>query len=230
MNSSTELELRANGNSVMVVDHAGDLLFDVTLSIAEVRIVSALFAQNGNVIEKEQLISIGWSGKPVSSSALTVAISNIRSALKKAGIEIKNIPRLGYVMNLASAHPAQVDTTQVINNEDNNELSIVLVHDDELHDERQVTTVDIKTGALSYFMRWQVKSSIRSIMRVFLLSTAVAFFISMLAAYLYEASPTVCVPEQDRIVCTSDDPDFHFSNMSIEFDIESFIHHAFEES
>lgn len=94
MNSSTELELRANGNSVMVVDHAGDLLFDVTLSIAEVRIVSALFAQNGNVIEKEQLISIGWSGKPVSSSALTVAISNIRSALKKAGIEIKNIPRL----------------------------------------------------------------------------------------------------------------------------------------
>lgn len=141
MNSSTELELRANGNSVMVVDHAGDLLFDVTLSIAEVRIVSALFAQNGNVIEKEQLISIGWSGKPVSSSALTVAISNIRSALKKAGIEIKNIPRLGYVMNLASAHPAQVDTTQVINDEDNNEVSIVLVHDDERHDERQVVQI-----------------------------------------------------------------------------------------
>ncbi len=229
MNSSTELELRANGNSVMVVDHAGDLLFDVTLSIAEVRIVSALFAQNGNVIEKEQLISIGWSGKPVSSSALTVAISNIRSALKKAGIEIKNIPRLGYVMNLASAHPAQVDTTQVIS-EDNNEVSIVLVHDDEHHDEPQVTTVDMKPSVLSFLKKWQFKPSIQSLMSVFLLSTAVIFIISMLAAYLYEASPTVCVPEQDRIVCTSDDPDFHFSNMSIEFDIESFIHHTFEES
>lgn len=229
MNSSTELELRANGNSVMVVDHAGDLLFDVTLSIAEVRIVSALFAQNGNVIEKEQLISIGWSGKPVSSSALTVAISNIRSALKKAGIEIKNIPRLGYVMNLASAHPAQIETAQVLI-EDNNESNIALVHDDERHDEPQVTTVDIKTGALSYFMRWQFKPSIQNLMSVLLLSTAVIFIISMLAAYLYEASPTVCVPEQDRIVCTSDDPDFHFSNMSIEFDIESFIHNTFEES
>lgn len=229
MNSSTELELRANGNSVMVVDHAGDLLFDVTLSIAEVRIVSALFAENGNVIEKEQLISIGWSGKPVSSSALTVAISNIRSALKKAGIEIKNIPRLGYVMNLASDRPAQIETAQVLI-EDNNESNIVLVHDDERHDELQVTTVEMKPSVLSFLKKWQFKPSIQSLMSVFLLSTAVIFIISMLAAYLYEASPTVCVPEQDRIVCTSDDPDFHFSNMSIEFDIESFIHHTFEES
>ena len=87
MNSSTELALSANGNSVMVIGPAGDLLFDVTLSIAEVRIVSALFAKKGTVIEKEQLISIGWSGKPVSSSALTVAISNIRSALKSAALK-----------------------------------------------------------------------------------------------------------------------------------------------
>lgn len=107
MNSSTELALSANGNSVMVIGPAGDLLFDVTLSIAEVRIVSELFAKKGTVIEKEQLISIGWSGKPVSSSALTVAISNIRSALKSAGIEIKNIPRLGYVMNLAGDYAAK---------------------------------------------------------------------------------------------------------------------------
>jgi len=185
MNSSTELELRANGNSVMVVDHAGDLLFD--------------------------------------------AISNIRSALKKAGIEIKNIPRLGYVMNLASDRPAQIETTQVLI-EDNNESNIVLVHDDERHDEPQVTTVDMKPSVLSFLKKWQFKPSIQSLMSVFLLSTAVIFIISMLAAYLYEASPTVCVPEQDRIVCTSDDPDFHFSNMSIEFDIESFIHHTFEES
>ncbi len=106
----------------------------------------------------------------------------------------------------------------------------MLVHDDERHDEPQVTTVDMKPSVLSFLKKWQFKPSIQSLMSVFLLSTAVIFIISMLAAYLYEASPTVCVPEQDRIVCTSDDPDFHFSNMSIEFDIEPFIHHTFEES
>lgn len=229
MNSSTELALSANGNSVMVIGPAGDLLFDVTLSIAEVRIVSALFAKKGNVIEKEQLISIGWSGKPVSSSALTVAISNIRSALKNAGIEIKNIPRLGYVMNLADAHPAQAEAAQGVP-EENNEINVVLVSNDNHHDELQVGTADMAPGVSSYLKKWQLKPAIKTLMCFFLLSTAVAFIISMLTAYLYEASPTVCVPEQDSIVCTSDDPDFQFSNMPIEFDIESFIHHAFEES
>ncbi|NEX81544.1 winged helix-turn-helix domain-containing protein [Aeromonas rivipollensis] len=229
MNSSTELALSANGNSIMVIDPAGDLLFDVTLSIAEVRIVSALFAKKGNVIEKEQLISIGWSGKPVSSSALTVAISNIRSALKNAGIEIKNIPRLGYVMNIADAHPARAETTQGVP-EDNNEINAEPVICDEHHDDPLVINADMASGFLSYFRKCQVKPTIRNLMWFFMFSTAVAFIISMLMVYLYEASPTVCTSEQDTIICTSDDPDFHFSSMPIEFDIESFIHHAFEES
>lgn len=229
MNSSTELALSANGNSVMVIGPAGDLLFDVTLSIAEVRIVSELFAKKGTVIEKEQLISIGWSGKPVSSSALTVAISNIRSALKSAGIEIKNIPRLGYVMNLTGDYAAREEVTQGAG-EESNEKNSAQVSYEERHQEPQVMNSVITPDFPSRSWEWPFHPVIKNLMWFFLFSTAVAFIISILMVYLYEDSPTVCLPKQEVIECTSDDPDFHFSSMPIEFDIESFIHHALEDS
>lgn len=229
MNPSTELALDANGNSVMVIGPAGDLLFDVTLSIAEVRIVSALFAKKGTVIEKEQLISIGWSGKPVSSSALTVAISNIRSALKSAGIEIKNIPRLGYVMNLADAHAVREEATQEEEQESSNTDDDPMLGE-EHHGEQHAANAGMVPCVSSRVWTWQFKPIIKNLMWFFIFSAAAAFIISTLMVYLYEASPTVCVPKQDVIICTSDDPDFHFSSMPIEFDIESFIRHVLEES
>lgn len=232
MNPSSEFALDANGNNVMVIGPAGDLLFDVTLSLAEVRIVSALFAKKGTVIEKEQLISIGWSGKPVSSSALTVAISNIRSALKGAGIEIKNIPRLGYIMNLANVHVAREEATKEEEEEEEESRNAGpdLVLGEEHNDQQSIGHVGMLLGISSRLWMWQFKPFIKNLMWFLLLSAAAAFIISTLMVYLYEASPTICVSKQDVIVCTSDDPDFYFSSMPIEFDIEAFIHHVFEES
>lgn len=224
MNSSTELLLNVNGNSVTVIDSAGASILEATLSIAEVKIASLLFENKDIVIEKEKLILIGWSGKPVSSSALTVAISNIRGALKDSDIKIKNIPRLGYVMNISD----NKDSRKLGLLTDNEESEII-ISGKVLH-ERQHQNMRVNLDSPSITEKWKFRNPLRKIICFFLALMAMIFIVSILMVYFYESASTLCLPKQDVIVCTSDDPDFDHLSMPIEFDIESFIHQAFEDN
>lgn len=76
----------------------------VRLSGAEVAILEQLLANEGVVQSKEDLLSIGWSGRPVSPNSLPVAIANLRRHLQgpPPEVEIRTLPREGYLLKLAS--------------------------------------------------------------------------------------------------------------------------------
>ncbi len=214
MKSSTELTLRINGNTIVLTGPSGEITLDVTLSMAEIRIISALFEKKGFVIEKEELITIGWSGRPVSASALTVAISNIRNALNKANVEIKNIPRLGYMVS-CDEFPNALNATEG-NSQQTGAAEAHAISD-------QQTIINKRMLSISSGVRKLTEVS--TAMSLLFFITA-AFIISTALVYLYESSPIECLPNQDIIVCTSGEPDFNSFSMPIEFDIESFIHHS----
>ncbi len=75
---------------------------DIRLSSAEALILAELLAHAGDVCSKEQLLSVGWEGKPISPNSLTVAIANLRRYLlpDPAVVEIRSIPKKGYMLSL----------------------------------------------------------------------------------------------------------------------------------
>jgi DNA-binding winged helix-turn-helix (wHTH) protein len=75
--------------------------FQETLSSAEHLILEWFLNNPGKVCAKDQLENIGWQGRPVSSSSLSVLLHSLRKKLAKfEGIEIKNIPQQGYVLTV----------------------------------------------------------------------------------------------------------------------------------
>lgn len=75
---------------------------DLRLSSAEALILAALLSRAGEICSKEQLLSVGWEGKPISPNSLTVAIANLRRYLlpDPAVVEIRSIPKKGYMLSL----------------------------------------------------------------------------------------------------------------------------------
>ena len=75
---------------------------DLRLSSAEALILGELLSRAGEVCSKEQLLSVGWEGKPISPNSLMVAIGNLRRYLlpDPAVVEIRSIPKKGYMLSL----------------------------------------------------------------------------------------------------------------------------------
>ncbi|MGC3962672.1 MAG: winged helix-turn-helix domain-containing protein [Rhodocyclaceae bacterium] len=105
----------------------GDEETCVRLSGAEVAILEQLLGNEGVLQGKDELLSIGWSGRPVSPNSLPVAIANLRRHLQGSPpeLEIRTLPREGYLLKLASglqiekyldepALPQQVEQNDVV--------------------------------------------------------------------------------------------------------------------
>ena len=76
--------------------------YRLRLSTAETAILEQLLAHCGNLCEKETLTAYAWQGRPVSAQSLPVAIAALRKNLESGenGLEIKNIPRQGYLIEI----------------------------------------------------------------------------------------------------------------------------------
>ncbi|PWW10071.1 DNA-binding winged helix-turn-helix (wHTH) protein [Mangrovibacter plantisponsor] len=74
------------------------------LSAAEAAILDQLLAHCGQLCDKDNLTTIAWQGRPVSAQSLPVAIATLRKYLDSGehGLEIKNIPRKGYLIEIDS--------------------------------------------------------------------------------------------------------------------------------
>ncbi|MFT4173514.1 MAG: winged helix-turn-helix domain-containing protein [Rhodocyclaceae bacterium] len=80
----------------------GDLVA-IRLSAAETAILACLLDNEGQVQGKDELLSTGWNGRPVSANSLPVAIANLRRHLQAppSEVEIRTLPRQGYLLTLA---------------------------------------------------------------------------------------------------------------------------------
>lgn len=73
----------------------------VSLSVAEANILKLMFESPNHIFSKTDLEQVGWEGRPVSTSNLTVAITALRKKLTPIlPLEIANIPRKGYLLKI----------------------------------------------------------------------------------------------------------------------------------
>lgn len=73
----------------------------VTLSFAETAILECLVQHQSEIQTKERLQDLGWPNRVVSATSLMQCISQLRKKLElETDIEIKTIPRYGYVLHL----------------------------------------------------------------------------------------------------------------------------------
>ncbi|GHD66028.1 winged helix-turn-helix domain-containing protein [Jeongeupia chitinilytica] len=81
----------------------------VRLAGAEAAILARLLECPDVVCSKDELVGIGWGGRPVSANSLPVAIGNLRRHLHVAPyeVEIRTLPRQGYLLTLTV--PLQCD-------------------------------------------------------------------------------------------------------------------------
>ncbi|MGF1719096.1 helix-turn-helix domain-containing protein [Vibrio kyushuensis] len=88
-----------------------------SLTHPESAILRCLYEHDGNVVSKYDLIIAGW-GRPdiIGSNSLPVAMTNIRKILKLVEVEITNVPRIGYKLEIPQtelrATPSMDDTLQ----------------------------------------------------------------------------------------------------------------------
>lgn len=94
-----------------------------SITIPESFILKKLLEEPGRVIEKNTLICEAW-GSPeiIGQNSLPVAITNLRKILDLADIEIVNIPRVGYRLDIleSKANLEVSDTTDTAYNERGN--------------------------------------------------------------------------------------------------------------
>ncbi|MFG0835287.1 transcriptional regulator [Aeromonas bivalvium] len=86
-----------------LLKHTPEGEITVRLAGAEVAILQHLLSHPDTLCAKETLTELGWQGRPVSANALPVAIANLRKQLttEPPQIEIRNIPRQGYLLALS---------------------------------------------------------------------------------------------------------------------------------
>lgn len=94
------------GNCVLVKDDSTSEVRlpsgkSMTLTHPESAILLCLYQSVGNVVTKHDLLVAGW-GRPdiIGPNSLPVAMTNIRKVLNLAEIEIINIPRVGYKLEV----------------------------------------------------------------------------------------------------------------------------------
>jgi two-component system OmpR family response regulator len=115
--SLVELEARARallrrGQSGAPVITCGSLSYDtvgrrasigdaaIELSLREISVLEALLARLGKVVSKDQLIeSLCGYGEEVSANAIEVYMHRLRKKLEPAGVTIRTLRGLGYLMD-----------------------------------------------------------------------------------------------------------------------------------
>ncbi len=76
----------------------------IEFSTSECNILQNLLEKEGQLCSRYELESIGWGGKPVSSSSLSVVITSLRKKLSPIkSIVIMNTPGKGYYVQLTKA-------------------------------------------------------------------------------------------------------------------------------
>ncbi|MGS0681703.1 winged helix-turn-helix domain-containing protein [Shewanella sp. 125m-7] len=75
----------------------------IELSFAETAVLQLMLKHQGTLITREALLEAGWHDRVVSASSLQQCISVLRKKLANyPEVELKTIPRHGYVLHLAS--------------------------------------------------------------------------------------------------------------------------------
>ena len=76
---------------------------EIELSYAEAAVLKLLVTSHNTLVSKEQLIQVGWPERVVAQSSLQQCISLLRRKLAhESDIELKTVPRHGYVLHLPS--------------------------------------------------------------------------------------------------------------------------------
>ncbi|MDR8525657.1 MULTISPECIES: winged helix-turn-helix domain-containing protein [Shewanella] len=77
----------------------------IELSFAETAVLQLMLKHQGTLITREALLEAGWHDRVVSASSLQQCISVLRKKLASyPEVELKTIPRHGYVLHLESKH------------------------------------------------------------------------------------------------------------------------------
>ncbi|MCG9662203.1 winged helix-turn-helix domain-containing protein [Vibrio mediterranei] len=79
------------------------------LSAAESAVLELLIENRGDCVSRDDMFAKGWPGMIVVENALTMAIRRLRIA----GIDIKTVPRKGYVLIDSNIHIYQRETKNV---------------------------------------------------------------------------------------------------------------------
>lgn len=157
---------------------------EVEMSSAESNILKALIEDENIICSKGKLEEIGWEGRPVSASNLSVAITSLRKKIEHIdGFYIKNMPRKGYFL---STKPG----TMIIPLSDNFDASISKVEPLE------------ELGLIGELNKTN-KGKAFYIINTFFVTLLITLFIFLL---MYR-TPFACYTKEQKTVCMSDGVD-----------------------
>ncbi|MFM2607262.1 helix-turn-helix domain-containing protein [Vibrio chagasii] len=92
--------LRTDPPVTLVIKKSGNRF---TISNAESHILQKLI-EHKEVVSKDELLAVGWDNpEAIGENSLPVAVSNLRKVLKNEGLDITNLPRRGYKIDITSA-------------------------------------------------------------------------------------------------------------------------------
>lgn len=92
-------QLECDPDKLILVDHTTQQ--SIELTYAETRILTALYAEAGQVVSKEALLAAGWPDRVVGDSSLQNALSTLRKKLAAhPDVALKTVPRRGYILQL----------------------------------------------------------------------------------------------------------------------------------
>lgn len=104
VNITNQLHINTETFRVVYIDLNGAER-TVRITQAESNILLFLTNHTGEIISKNQLIDAGWKGRVTGGNSLNVAIYNLRKCLLIDNhIQLDNIPKLGYKLNIVE-HP-----------------------------------------------------------------------------------------------------------------------------
>jgi DNA-binding winged helix-turn-helix (wHTH) protein len=99
-----EIDLRTG---LIVKNKSGELERVSRLGRKDIAVLSTLLASNGELVTRDELLDTIWQGRIVTDNVLTVAISNIRKALKMlqpTGDQfIITVNGIGYLIDVAKS-------------------------------------------------------------------------------------------------------------------------------
>ncbi|PMK03982.1 winged helix-turn-helix domain-containing protein [Vibrio sp. 10N.261.55.A7] len=81
----------------------------------ESKILIKLLRSEGNIVSNDDLLKAGWKDGIRGSNSLPVAISNLRRPLNFFDIEIINIPKYGYQLNIGKSNNKNTSGTPILN-------------------------------------------------------------------------------------------------------------------
>lgn len=104
-----QLRARATARAAPVIDDFDMLRYGsgrLGLSAVEARLMRALIASLGEVVERDMLMAAGWPDRaPTTRNALDLHILRLRRRIRPLGFEIRTVWRRGYSLGTPSATP-----------------------------------------------------------------------------------------------------------------------------